>query len=401
MADTPEPFADLRHRLEAVEKEGEKLQQEGLPFPTLQIRTTFDEATRSGATEQATAVVKRAEALLQRVSRDWNWVRELLRRVDELRTIAQELGVDLAHLDARVGKPRDQLMTGPLSAGSLEKAAASASIALAVLNDAVPKFCIQEAQALGKSIRRARDRGEDVLAAATSFSRLLQAIQDENLTSSASRLVETRRIVARIPRAPSIAAISPKEEEEILLEARNLARRLQRIKTSARDAQSAARLMTQVRAALSEDRRYGTPEEEIEALWQEVDRLTQEKRRATPEPSAAVLEARAPMPPPAAPPRAPAPKPLPRAVPKPKVAPTPPGPSLPERLSAPVLPLAPVVAEAEAEEAEERQERQHPSEPFSFYLPYVPPERSGLYDRENEDPADAAAAARRRVKSRP
>src|ERR1700686_2976861 len=36
--------------------------------------------------------------------------------------------------------------------------------------------------------------------------------------------------------------------------------------------------MAEVRAALSEDRRYGTPEEEIEALWTEVDRLTKERQ---------------------------------------------------------------------------------------------------------------------------
>ena len=35
--------------------------------------------------------------------------------------------------------------------------------------------------------------------------------------------------------------------------------------------------MTQVRAALSEDRRVGTPEEEIESLWEEVDRLAKER----------------------------------------------------------------------------------------------------------------------------
>ncbi|MCI4318084.1 MAG: hypothetical protein L3J96_06045, partial [Thermoplasmata archaeon] len=39
-----------------------------------------------------------------------------------------------------------------------------------------------------------------------------------------------------------------------------------------------AKLMAEVRAALSEDRRYGTPEEEIEALWTEVDRLTKERQ---------------------------------------------------------------------------------------------------------------------------
>lgn len=358
--------SDLSARLTALEAQGEELQTEGLPFPTGQIRAAFEEAMRSGAPEQAAAVVKRGEALLVRVRRDWGWIRELLRRVDELRLIAQELGVDLTHLDARVGNPRAQL-AAPLSAGTLEKTAASASIALAVLNDAIPKFCVQEAQALGTSIRRARNRGEEVLAASQSFSRLIQALQDENLPGAALRLTETRHLVARIPRAPSIAAISPKEEEEILLEARNLARRLQRIKTSARDASSAARLMTQVRAALSEDRRYGTPEEEIEALWQEVDRLTQQKRQAgatataTPATGAAPEET-----------------------------------ALPE-MPAPALPDAIPSKSSEEEGAPERS-----SPPFSFYVPYVPPDPVAVTPRndDNEEPT-AAAAPRRRSKPRP
>ena len=364
MAESPDGYDDLRRRLEAVEQQGQKLQQEGLPFPTTQIRSTFDEATKSGAAEKATLVVKRAEALLARVARDWGWVRELLRRVDELRAISQELGVDLAHLDARVGNPRARLMTDPLSAGSLEKAAASASLALAVLNDAVPKFCIQEAQALGTSIRRARDRGEDVGAAAISFSRLLQAVQDDNLPSAAQRLVETRRIVARIPRAPTVARISPKEEEEILLEARNLARRLQRIKTSARDAHSAARLMTQVRAALSEDRRYGTPEEEIEALWQEVDRLTQEKRRAVTEPTAPVE-----------------------------------GEEQPEGAAEAASDGAPAEPTTEGPRAPDATEEEpiRSSPPFSFYVPYVPPDLP-----ENAESSDSeAAGSTRRGRARP
>jgi len=362
MAVPPEPFDDLRRRLEAVEQQGQKLQQEGLPFPTPQIRSAFDEATRSGATETATLVVKRAEALLARVSRDWGWVRELLRRVDELRAISQDLGVDLAHLDARVGNPRARLMSEPLSAGSLEKAAASASLALAVLNDAVPKFCVQEAQALGTSIRRARDRGEDTMAAAVSFSRLLQAVQDENLPMAAQRLVETRRIVARIPRAPTVARISPKEEEEILLEARNLARRLQRIKTSARDATSAARLMTQVRAALAEDRRFGTPEEEIEALWEEVDRLTKEKRRAV---------ATAP-------------------------AETPPRPDDGTAgAAAQSEPVAPAETPAE-DEAAEGEEPVRSSPPFSFYVPYVPPDLPETEGGANSETAPSTRRARPR-----
>jgi len=280
MSPEPPSIAALRPRLDALVQKGQALEAEGLPFPTANVYEAFQQAAGDGEIQAAADVLKRAEALLTRAASDWTWVRELLRRADELRAIAATIGVDLGLLDTRVGNPRTRLMTEPLSSGSLEKAAASASLALAVLNDAVPKFCVQEAQALGVSIRTARDRGEDVAVAARSFSRLLLAFQDQNLATTAQRLVETRRATARIPRAPALPPLSPREEEEILLEARNLARRLQRIKGKARDATSAARLMAQVRAAISEDRRYGTPEEEIEQLWAEVDRLTHERNRA-------------------------------------------------------------------------------------------------------------------------
>jgi hypothetical protein len=270
-----------RQRLEALVQHGRTLEEEGLPFPTQQIQTAYDGAVARGDLAQASSIVKRGEALLARVRADWSWVKELLRRSDELRASAETIGVDVAHLDHRVGNPRGRLSSEPLSSGSLDKAAASASLSLAVLNDAIPKFIAQEAQQLGISIRRARDRGEDIREASTSFSRLLQAVQDQNLPTAAQRLLEARRAVGRIPRAPALPAISPHEEEEILLEARNLARRLHRIRGKAQNAQSAARLMAQVRAAISEERRYGTPEEEIEALWTEVDRLTRERKRAS------------------------------------------------------------------------------------------------------------------------
>lgn len=279
MSPEPRGIVSLRPRLDGLLQRASALEAEGLPFPTDTVREAFQKAAKAGDVEAATGVVKRAEALLTRAGADWTWVRELLRRADELRAIAGAIGVDLAILDSRVGNPRMRLMAEPLSSGSLEKAAASASLALAVLNDAVPKFCVQEAQALGVSIRKARDRGEEVGDSTRSFARLLQALQDQNLATAAQRLVETRRAVARIPRAAALPPLSAREEEEILLEARNLARRLQRIKGKARDASSAARLMAQVRAAISEDRRYGTPEEEIEQLWAEVDRLTQEKKK--------------------------------------------------------------------------------------------------------------------------
>ncbi len=357
-------FADLRRRLDAVVAEAGTLQAEGLPFPTQQIQAAFEEAVQSQSVETATQMVKRAEALIDRVRKDWTWVKELLRRADELRAIAATIGVDLALLDARVGNPRTRLQADPLSAGSLEKAAASASLALAVLNDAVPKFCVQEAQSLGGTIRQARDRGEEVRDAAASFSRLLLAIQDQNLPTAAQRLVETRRAVARIPRAPALPSLTPQEEEEILLEARNLARRLQRIKSKARDASSAARLMTQVRAALSDERRYGTPEEEVEALWLEVDRLTREKKLTREGP---------PLP-------GPGPRP---PVPMPDDDEDDEGEELPD--DGPPSPTARGSADGDEEERP------------SFYVPYVPPEIS-----DDPNGGDAGLAGRsNRPRNRP
>ena len=361
----------LRARHDAMVEKGHALEAEGLPFPTDTVSATFRQALEERDLDAAADVLKRADALLTRAATDWTWVRELLRRADELRAIAGTIGVDLGILDNRVGNPRRRLMAEPLSSGSLEKAAASASLALAVLNDAVPKFCVQEAQSLGTTIRLARDRGEEVAEAVRSFSRLLAAIQDQNLPTTAQRLVETRRAVARIPRAPALPPLSPREEEEILLEARNLARRLQRIKGKARDASSAARLMAQVRAAISEDRRYGTPEEEIEQLWAEVDRLTHERNRA-----AATVPAR----------------PTPPEVEEESVGPGP-EPAPPKR----GRPAKPPV-EKEEEEAEDEDEPHLRTIRPSFYVPYVPPEERTATDAEEEN---SLAAARGRNRPRP
>ena len=267
--------SDLTQRLAHLVERGRALEAEGLPFPTDQLATGVQKALDSGALEQAIGLLKRGESLYTVAARDWGWVRETLERADELRTLAGEIGVDVQHLDNRVGNPREQLRSQPLSAQSLGRAAASASLAVAVLTDTIPKFCVQEAQKLGESIRTARNRGEDVTQAVVRFSKLLASIQDHQIVQTARLLVDVRKAVARIPRAPTVS-VPTEEEEEILIEARNLARRIQRIKTKARNAQGAARLMTQVRAALSEERRTGTPEEEIEALWAEVDQLTKE-----------------------------------------------------------------------------------------------------------------------------
>jgi Zn-dependent protease len=69
----------------------------------------------------------------------------------------------------------------------------------------VPKFCVHEAQLLGTSIRRARDRGEDVVEAVGSFSRLLRALQEENLPLAADRLGDhTARYMGRLTLDPRV-----------------------------------------------------------------------------------------------------------------------------------------------------------------------------------------------------
>ena len=392
-------LAPLRHRLDELATNGSALEEEGLPFPTDQIRSGFETAVRDGKLAQAATIVKQGEALLARVGPDWTWVRELLRRVDELRAVAQAVGVDVAHLDSRVGNPRQRLMTESLSAGSLEKAAASASLALAVLNDTIPKFCLQEAQQLGTSIRRAQNRGEEVVEATRAFSRLLEAIQDQNIPTTAQRLIELRRAVVQIPTAPAIPTVTPSEEEEILLEARNLARRLQRIKGKAKNAQSAARLIAQVRAAISEERRYGTPEEEIEQLWAEVSRLTREKKRASEGPPIM----------PTLPPEE-----------EERTSDVAPGPELPPELppeaeeaidrSLPEEPEAPTPAAApggtgpsdetdreEPEEDEDAEEEEPSRFRPSLYVPYVPMD----FGEKPPDEPDGPTNNRSRTRSRP
>jgi len=273
---TDPSLAEIGERLTRLTEHGRSLEAEGLPYPTDQVRTLVDTAVQHGALAEAVSVLKRSESLYAVAARDWGWVKQTLARADELRDLATEIGLDMQHLENRVGNPRKQLKDQPLSAASLGRAAASASLAVAVLHDAIPKFCVQESQKLGESIRAARNRGEEVTGSVQAFSKLLQAMQDGQIVQTANSLLEVRKTVARIPRAPTMA-VPTEEEEEILMEARNLARRLHRIKSKARNAQNAARLMTQVRAALSEDRRVGTPEEEIEALWDEVDRLAKER----------------------------------------------------------------------------------------------------------------------------
>lgn len=271
----------LAARVSGIVRRGESLTAEGIPYDSATFVTAVREQIAKHDLAGAITTVRRAEALLDKTVRDWTWLKELLGRVDELRDLAARSGVDLEAVDQRIGNAREQLRTLPLAEGSIERAAASASLALVVLNDTLPKFYTQESQQLAKSIREARERGEDVRESGVRLAQLLQALREGRLAETGQRFIELRRAVTRIPRAPAVPPkMLQREEEEILLEARNLARRLNRMKYRARDAQGAARLMNQVRAALSEDRRYGSPEEELEELWGEVDRLARERTDA-------------------------------------------------------------------------------------------------------------------------
>jgi hypothetical protein len=282
------PPASWPDRIQAVERRGRALNADGLPFDTDGIVSEIRSLIARHESAAALTALGRAEALLERSARDWAWLKDLLSRVDELKDLAAKSGVDLEVVDQRLGNARAQLQSVNLENGALEKAAASASLALVVLNDTLPKFYAQETQQLAKSLREAHDRGEDMREAAVALQSLVQAMREGRLQVTAQRFIELRRAVARIPPAPAVPPqMLKQEEEEILLEARNLARRLSRVKYRARDAQGAARLMSQVRAALSEDRRYGTPEEELEELWGEVDRLARERTSALAEPPAA------------------------------------------------------------------------------------------------------------------
>jgi hypothetical protein len=280
---TPQPATEaaMVGRMRSLVRQGQSLEGEGIPYNYRALVAEVKEQLSAHDLAGAITSIRRAEALLEKTLRNWTWLKELLSRVDELRELASQAGVDLEVVDQRIGNAREQLRTVPLADGSLEKAAASASLALVVLNDTLPKFYTQEAQQLARSLRDARERGEDVREAGLRLAQLLQALREGQLSQIGKRFIELRHSVTRIPRAPAVPPkMLQREEEEILLEARNLARRLNRMKYRARDAQGAARLMTQVRAALSEDRRYGSPEEELEELWSEVDRLARERTGA-------------------------------------------------------------------------------------------------------------------------
>ncbi len=218
----------LTARVSGIVRRGDSLAAEGIPYDSASFVSEVRGQISKHDLAAAITTVRRAEALLDKTQRDWTWLKELLSRVDELRDLAARSGVDLEVVDQRIGNARQQLRTLPLAEGSLEKAAASASLALVVLNDTLPKFYTQEAQQLAKSIREANERGEDVRESGVRLAQLLQALREGRLADIGQRFIDLRRAVTRIPRAPAVPPkMQQREEEEILLEARNLARRLE------------------------------------------------------------------------------------------------------------------------------------------------------------------------------
>ncbi len=263
--------------LEAFLARAKRLEEEGVPFPIVPIREQVDRAVAAHDLVRAAYALDRANRLLDGTALLWAPAKEAIAKAEVLRTTAEELGLGVAYLDANVGNPRAFVQAGPLSSDLFVQATKMAETAIGLLRKAIPELCQAEARKLGALIQTANRRGEDVTAATSAFRLLVAAIRAEPSPILVQRLAATRRELTKIPSAPAVAFPDIDDAEEILLEARILARRINRIKRNARDAQSAARLMTHVRAALSEDRRAATPQEEIEELWGEVTRLTREQ----------------------------------------------------------------------------------------------------------------------------
>jgi hypothetical protein len=269
---------DFDARVQAFFARAQTLVDQGVPFPVVAIRTALERALGAGDGVKAGYALDRAERLLRGAERQWAEVRDVIAQAEVLRTTAEELGMGVAHLDANVGNARQHIQAGPLSIELFANAQKMAKTTVSLLKRAIPERSITEARKLGISIQAAHRRGEDVKQATAEFAALMRAIRAEPSPVLVQRFAAVRHALATIPTAPAVAFPDIDDAEEILLEARILARRIHRIKRNARDAQSAARLMTHVRAALSEDRRSVSPQDEIEQLWGEVNRLTKEQQ---------------------------------------------------------------------------------------------------------------------------
>src|ERR1700691_1278998 len=99
----------IEERLGVLMGHAKVLESEGVPYPTEQIRQAVQMALAEGDRDKALSVLKRAETLYAKAARDCMWLRELLARADELKGLAERVGMDITLLDSRVGRPREQL----------------------------------------------------------------------------------------------------------------------------------------------------------------------------------------------------------------------------------------------------------------------------------------------------
>jgi hypothetical protein len=265
-----------RVRLEHYLERARRLAEEGVAYPVEEVQRSVESDLDSGRPSDAIAALSSAEVALDRAIQEWAPVRDLLDRDDRLRAAALELGLDPPPSQLGRPSPRELLGEGPFSEEHLARARAAATASTRALTHQILQFGVSESRKLGTRIRAASQRGEDVSETTDAFRRLVRTIGARAALDVGDRLAELRHAAARIPSAPAFPVPMTDEEQEVLTEARQFARRIHRIKRTALDATSAARLVTHVRAALSEDRRSGTPQEEVEELWGEVARLRKE-----------------------------------------------------------------------------------------------------------------------------
>ncbi len=278
MTENPTPYAEARQRLNTVLARGAPLERQGFPLGSLALRNQFEEEVRSGSSAGAEGVVTRASERVDLAERRWGEVERLLDDVEALRDLATTAGMDLARVDARAGNPRELLLSRGPSEASLDAVARSAGVALATLREALPRYCVAQARALGTWARDARGRGEDVDEAVAAVGRVVRALHDLDLRTAVAAIAEARRIVVRTVRSSPAPSLPISEEEAILREAHNLARRLPVAEPGAVADEPASRggpghfLSATVML---------TPEEEVAALWAEVDRLAHERELAS------------------------------------------------------------------------------------------------------------------------
>jgi hypothetical protein len=269
-----------RARLELYVMRARRLVAEGVPFPFEDVRRSVDADLVAGRRAEAVGALVRAERALEATSEAWAPIRDLLARDEMLREVASGLGLERPRVAGGADSPRALLRGRALDDHLLPQVRAAATASIRAVTADILELGIRESRKLGLRVRAGSQRGEDVGEAAEAFRRLVWTIGARAAVDVGERLAELRRATARIPSPPAYPVPMTNEEQEVYSEARQFARRVHRVKQTTLDAQGAARLITHARADLSEERRAGTPQEEVEQLWGEVARLSREHREA-------------------------------------------------------------------------------------------------------------------------